>query len=73
MFKFFVQHVSQIMESLSLISFATDSEWTRIEAGAFAPTYLSLVIFPVSVLFITGDVFPADCTVALADHECVNV
>jgi hypothetical protein len=51
--------------SLSSISFETDSELTRIVAGAFAATYLSLVVIPVSVSFIIDDVFPADCTVAL--------
>jgi hypothetical protein len=38
---------------------------TRIEAGAFAGTRLSLVVLPVNVWFIAGDAFPAYCTLTL--------
>jgi hypothetical protein len=50
--------------SLSSISFETDSELTRIKAKIFQVTHLSLV-----VSFITGDAFPAHCTVMLANGD----
>jgi hypothetical protein len=45
--------------------FDADSELTHIEAGAFAITDLSLVVIPMSVLFIASDAFPDHCAVAL--------
>jgi hypothetical protein len=57
-------------KSFSSISFETNSELTRIEAGAFADTPLSsVVVVPVNASFIAGDALPAYCTVALAGGD----
>jgi hypothetical protein len=42
---------------------------TRIEAGAFAATRLSLVVVPGGVSFIAVDAFPAGCIVTLAGGD----
>jgi hypothetical protein len=55
--------------SLSSISFESDSELTRVGAGAFAVTRLTLVVVPASVLFIAGDAFPTYCTVQLPGED----
>jgi hypothetical protein len=56
-------------ESLSSISFETDSELTRIEAGAFAGTNFDCVIVPRSTSFIAGNAFPCYCDVTLAGAD----
>jgi hypothetical protein len=48
---------------LSSISFDTDSELARLEAGAFAGTRLSFEVVPGSTSFIAGAAFPHDCAV----------
>jgi hypothetical protein len=55
--------------SLSSISFETDSELTHIEARALETTSLSLAVLPVSVLFVAGNAFSIDRTVALTSGD----
>jgi hypothetical protein len=56
-------------ESLSSISFETDSELTRMEVGAFAETHLYFVVVPRNTSFIAGDAFPRYCDVTLAGAD----
>jgi hypothetical protein len=57
--------------SLSSISFASDSELARIEAGAFYWTFLSSLIVPKRVSFIGERAFPPDCVVRDRQCRCV--
>jgi hypothetical protein len=55
--------------SLSLISFESDSELARIEAGAFNSTSLLSVVVPENTSFIAGDPFRYNCVHTAGRHR----
>jgi hypothetical protein len=50
-------------KSLSSISFETESELTRIEAGAVYCTSLPSVLVPENTSFVAQSAFPCECVV----------
>jgi hypothetical protein len=56
-------------ESLSSISFKSNSRLTRVEADAFAGTSVDFVLLPHNTAFIAGGAFSTSCTVSMCESS----
>jgi serine/threonine protein kinase len=56
-------------QSLSSISFESDSKLERIEVSAFAGTKLGRVLVPKHIAFVAGNAFPTSCAVLISGRS----